>query len=272
MKPDVHGGGRSDERPVGVARGLIPDWLDDRFTRSVTPVIRKLIIARVNPNAITVMAFALTACGGVLIAFGHLIGAFVLIVVGGVLDFCDGKVAALTGRVTRAGAVLDSSLDRYSDSVVYLALVVYFAVRSHPATALAAVLALIGSMMTSYMMALGKSHGINFRIGVLRRQDRVTLISFGLLFTPLHGLIESAVMAVGGRIGLSIDTVPIMPLAAVVYLLAVLSNVTALQRMRTLLKVADRDVTQPVSRDEEDVPLRERQLAMLEREIGTVDR
>jgi CDP-diacylglycerol--glycerol-3-phosphate 3-phosphatidyltransferase len=199
MKPDVHGGGRSDERPVGVARGLIPDWLDDRFTRSVTPVIRKLIIARVNPNAITVMAFALTACGGVLIAFGHLIGAFVLIVVGGVLDFCDGKVAALTGRVTRAGAVLDSSLDRYSDSVVYLALVVYFAVRSHPATALAAVLALIGSMMTSYMMALGKSHGINFRIGVLRRQDRVTLISFGLLFTPLHGLIESAVMAVGGR-------------------------------------------------------------------------
>jgi CDP-diacylglycerol--glycerol-3-phosphate 3-phosphatidyltransferase len=255
-----------------LAKGLIPDWLDAIFLRTLVPAIRRLVVARMDPNRITVLAFVFTLAAALLILVDRLILAFVCIVLGGILDFMDGKVAVLTGRTTRAGAVLDSILDRYSDVVVYLALVVYFAVRSHPATALAAVLALIGSMMTSYVMALGKSLGTDFRIGVLRRQDRVTLIALGLLFTPAHGLIEDVLTAGGERVGLSIGVVPLMPLAAVVYLLAVFSNLTALQRLVLLLKVADRDVVRPARAEEQEMSLREKQLAVLEREIGTLDR
>jgi len=254
-----------------LAKGLIPDWLDAIFLRSLIPAIRRLVAARVNPNWLTVMAFVLTLLGAVFMVADRLVLAFMSIVIGGILDFVDGKVAVFTGRVTRAGAVLDSALDRYSDVAVYLALLIYFASRSHPTTALVAVLALVGSMMTSYMMALAKSHGIDFRVGILRRQDRVTLISIGHLFTPAHGVIESGLAACASLVGVSIGSVPLMPLAAVVYLLAVLSNVTAVQRMALLLKTADMGPDGSEGREDAEPSLRTKQLAMLERELGALN-
>jgi len=125
--------------------------------------------------------------------------------------------------------------------------------------------------MTSYMMALGKSLGIVFRIGVLRRQDRVTLLSIGLLFTPLHDTIATALQTGAARLGVSIDTVPIMPLAAIVYLLAVLSNVTALQRLHLLFVRADSTGGATNGEHEPEMSLRDKQLSLLEREIGIRD-
>jgi len=255
----------------GVNKGLIPDWLDAIFLRSLVPTIRHLVTARVDPNWLTVLAFGFTLAAAVLIVADRLLLAFVCVVVGGILDFTDGKVAVLTGRVTTSGAILDSALDRYSDAVVYVALTVYFAMRSHPVTALAAIVAMTGSMMTSYMMALGKSHAIDFRIGVLRRQDRVTLLSLGLVFTPLHDVIESAAQTGGALVGISIGPVPLMPLSLVIYLLALLSNVTALQRLRLLLALAGREVSGPKGERDQEMSLREKQLALLEREIGKRD-
>ncbi len=250
-----------------LSRGLIPDWLDAIFLRSLVPAIRSLVKSRVNPNWLTVLAFVFTLVAALLIVFDRLLLAFVCVVLGGILDFVDGKVAVLTGRVSRAGAVLDSCLDRYSDVVVYLALVIYFAARSFPLTAFAAVLAIVGSMMTSYVMALAKSNCVEFRIGVLRRQDRITLISIGLLLAPAHRFIVDALTDGIGRLGFSVGPVPLLPLAAVVWALAVLTNVTALQRFFVLLKVVDPDLARPTGKGE--VSLREKQLAILEKEIGS---
>jgi CDP-diacylglycerol--glycerol-3-phosphate 3-phosphatidyltransferase len=172
--------------------------------------------------------------------------------------------------VTKSGAVLDSSLDRYSDSAVYLALLVYFGQRGHPITAVAAVVALVGSMMTSYLMALAKSHGVELRVGVLRRQDRVTLIGLGLALTPLHEPIAGIVMATAAHVGVTVASVPLMPLAAMVFLLAVFSNVTALQRLAVLLRVVDRGPGTPA--DGAAKSLRQKQLDILEQEIGPVNR
>ena len=202
-----------------------------------------------------------------LIVFDRLLLAFVCVVSGGILDFVDGKVAVLTGTVSRAGAVLDSCLDRYSDVVVYLALVVYFTARSFPLTAFAAVLAIVGSMMTSYVMALAKSNGVEFRIGVLRRQDRITLISIGLLLAPTHRLFVAALTAGIGQLGFSVGPLPLLPLATVVWALAALTNVTALQRFFVLLRIVDPDVARPIG--EREVSLREKQLAILEEEIAS---
>lgn len=259
MTPDVHGDGRSGDRARGVARGLIPDWLDDRFTRSVTPVIRRLILARVNPNAITVTAFVLTASGGILIAVGHLIGAFLLIVVGGVLDFSDGKVAALTGRVTTFGGILDSTLDRYADAAVYLGLTIFFWNDGHGFTAVAAVLALVGSMTSSYLMALGKAYGYTFRTGILRRQDRVTLIASALALSAAHDPLSRWLTSGAATVGVGLDNVATLPLAPVVWVLAALTNVTALQRLLVLRRLAQGE-HQPTVAGE---TLRDRQLSTL---------
>lgn len=248
-----------------LSRGLIPDWLDAIFLRSLVPAIRSLVEARVNPNWLTVLAFVFTLVAALLIVFDHLLLAFVCVVSGGILDFVDGKVAVLTGKVSRAGAVLDSCLDRYSDVVVYLALVIYFATRSFPLTAFAAVFAIVGSMMTSYVMALAKSNGVEFRIGVLRRQDRITLISIGLLLAPTHRLFVAVLTAGVAQLGVSVGPLPLLPLATVVWALAALTNVTALQRFFVLLRAVDRDMPQPTGQDE--VSLREKQLAILEEEI-----
>ena len=257
MRRDGRGG-------KGVARGLIPDWLDERFTRSVTPVIRKLILARVNPNAITVAAFVLTACGGVLIAFGHLIGAFVFIVAGGVLDFSDGKVAVLTGRVTTFGGILDSTLDRYADAAVYVGLTVFFWDGGHRFTAIAAVLALVGSMTTSYLMALGMAHGYSFRTGVLRRQDRVTLVAAALLLSAAHDPLARWLATAVGAVGVELEHVATLPLAPVLWVLAALTNVTALQRLAGLRRLVRGERQAPVSGE----TLRDRQLRILQDSIG----
>ncbi len=259
------------QRPAepGLASGLIPDWLDAIFLRTLVPAIRRLVIARVDPNWLTILAFGLSVAASVAILRDRLLPAFGCLVVGGILDFVDGKVAVLTGRVTKAGAVLDSTLDRYSDAAVYLALAVYFGQRAHTISAAASVVALVGSMMTSYLMALAKSHGIELRVGLLRRQDRVTLISVGLVFTPLHDAIARVVLAGADRVGIVVDTVPIMPLAAMVVVLAVFSNVTALQRLVLLLRVVDRG---PPTSGTAPKSLRQKQLEILEHEIGPLNR
>ena len=232
--------------------GLIPDSMDHAFTRSVAPLIRRLTLARIDPNAITLAAFAFTAAGGVLIARGDLGAALGCIVVGGVLDFSDGKVASLTGRVTPFGGVLDSVLDRYADTAVYLGLVILFAGAGRPATALAAAVALAGSMITSYVLALGKTHGHAFRAGILRRQDRVTLVSVGLLASASPTLLGRLEIPAFG------------PLAAVVWLLAILTNVTALQRLARLRRL----LSGPPPPTDPQPSLRERQLDTLRHLVG----
>lgn len=212
--------------------GLISDDVDERFTRTVAPLIRRLVLSRVSPDAITVAAFVVTLGCAALIVVGHLVWACALLVLGGVLDFTDGKVAALTGRMSTRGAILDSTLDRYSDAAVCLGLLVFFAKSGHDATALAAAFALVGSAITSYLMALAGTYGRVLRAGLLRRQDRVALLAAGLLFSPLHGVLA-------GWIGPAAEAAPNLPLAAVVWGLAVLTNVSAVQRLLALLGEAD---------------------------------
>lgn len=264
---------RTEERPA-LNRGLIPDWLDAFFLRSLIPMIRRLVTARVNPSWLTVLAFLLTAVGAMLILADQLIPAALAIIIAGMLDFSDGKVAELTGRVTEFGGILDSTLDRFSDVVIYLALILYFAARLHFVTTFAVVLALVGSTLTSYLMALGKSYGYEFRIGILRRQDRVTLISGGLLFTFAHSPIALFLTGVADRLDVTLGTMPVMPLALVVYVLAVLSNVTAFQRFLLLLRLS-RSPTSPgpgglAAPDSGQEPsLRSKQLEVLRDRIGS---
>ena len=156
----------------------------------------------------------------------------------GILDYIDGKVAALTHKVTTFGAILDTVLDRYSDAVLCLG-IIFFDFEDGPRSmAMVTLLAWVGPLMTSDIKSVGTAHGFRFRVGALRRQERVTLIFAGLVFRFAHPGLERTVIKLGSILGYSIQSVPAMPLAAAMVSLAVFTNFTALQRFFALREMA----------------------------------
>jgi CDP-diacylglycerol---glycerol-3-phosphate 3-phosphatidyltransferase len=213
-------------------QGMIPDWLDSIFHLSVTPVISLLSAGRVNPNWVTTGGFLLIMASGYFIMTEHFYYAVGFIILGGICDFVDGKVAARTNHITQFGAIYDSVLDRYSDMIVFIALAIYFYHRSSFISALIAIFALVGGFMTSYIKAVGKAHGIDFRVGFLRRQERMTIVSIALVFNFLDPCLRNWL----GSHNASADISPNVVIVACVWFLAVFSNVTAIQR---LIKLRD---------------------------------
>jgi len=214
--------------------GLIPDWLDRIFHLSVTPIIALLSSGRVNPNWVTSAGFLLLVLAGYYLAMGRFYHAVGFVVLGGISDFVDGKVAARTNRMTQFGAIYDSVLDRYSDMVMFIALAIYFYSRAHFVSALIAIMALVGGFMTSYIKAIGKSHGFDFRVGFLRRQERMTIVSLALVFSFLDPYIRDWL----GSDLKSREISPNLVVAAGVWFLAVFSNVTAVQRLLKLREMS----------------------------------
>ena len=164
----------------------------------------------VTPNQITVFGTALTFVAAVLTASGHLLLGGIVLAFAGSFDIIDGALARSTGRSYPYGAFLDSTLDRYSEGAMYLGLIAYFvsaggALEKWLVVATGAALA--GSFLVSYVRARAQSLGFTCETGLFARPERVVVTVVGLVF--------------GGVI-----------LAAVVFLLAILTNLTALQRIR----------------------------------------
>jgi len=164
----------------------------------------------VTPNQITVVGVALTFVAAVLAAFGQLRWAGVVLIFAGTFDILDGALARSSGQAYPYGAFLDSTLDRYSEGAMYIGLAAYFA--SNGGTLqrwllLATVAALAGSFLVSYVRARAQSLGFTCESGLFARPERVVVTVVGLIF--------------GGVV-----------LYGVVFLLAILTNLTALQRIR----------------------------------------
>jgi|SRR5665213_2057971 len=164
----------------------------------------------VTPNQITVVGVALTFVAAVLAAFGYLRWAGVVLIFAGTFDILDGALARSSGRSYPYGAFLDSTLDRYSEGAIYIGLAAYFAGTTGPLQRwllLATVAALAGSFLVSYVRARAQSLGFTCETGLFARPERVVATMVGLIF--------------GGVV-----------LYIVVFALAILTNLTALQRIR----------------------------------------
>lgn len=164
----------------------------------------------ITPNQVTVIGVALTLFAAVLVALGYLRWAGVVLVVAGTFDILDGALARSSGRAYPYGAFLDSTLDRYSEGAIYIGLAAYFASTPGPLQRwllLATVAALAGSFLVSYVRARAQSLGFTCESGIFARPERVVVTVVGLIF--------------GGVV-----------LYGVVFLLAILTNLTALQRIR----------------------------------------
>ena len=181
---------------------------------AIQPLAVALARAGVQANWLTYAGFILNLGVALLIAQGWLMLAGVLFLLCNALDFLDGAVARAAGTAGRYGAFLDSVLDRYSEAVVFVGLLVWFArVDDLPALA-ATALALVGSFMVSYCRARAEGLGLDCEVGLLQRPERVVVLGVGLIVADYA-------------------------LFPVLIVLAGLTNMTAAQRMRHVGKLFD---------------------------------
>ena len=154
--------------------------------RIIDAIVRWLALGHINPNILTVIGVALNVGCGLLFGLGWFFAAGIALVVANLFDMLDGQVARLSGRVTRFGGFLDSSLDRLSDMVVFVGLMVFYArdIESHSTlNVFLAGAGLMGSVMVSYASARAESLIPKCDVGFLRRPERVVLFIIGALST-----------------------------------------------------------------------------------------
>src|SRR5262249_55495319 len=159
---------------------------------------------RLRPNHLTLLGLGISLLSASAFVAGHTRSAGFLLLLAGLCDFFDGALARASGQVTPFGAFLDSVIDRYSDLVVLLGIVVLFARTPNARGALLAMAGLVGSVMVSYTKARAESIGVPCRIGVMERPERMICLIAGAVLD----LLEPAL-----------------------WVLAVLANVTAVQRI-----------------------------------------
>jgi CDP-diacylglycerol--glycerol-3-phosphate 3-phosphatidyltransferase len=157
--------------------GEVSRWVIDSLVRQ---------IARLNPNPnfLSVIGLCINIFAALLYGYGQFFYAGLVMIFANIFDILDGRVARLTGRVTKFGAFLDSSLDRLSDMVVFLGIIIFYSRDTQYHSTLYAALtgaALIGSVMVSYTSARAESLIPKCDVGFLRRPERVVLLILGSL-------------------------------------------------------------------------------------------
>lgn len=139
----------------------------------------------INPNVLTYLGLAVNAVAAVLFAQGRFGWAAAVVFLAGFLDMADGQVARRLGRVTAFGAFLDSMLDRYSDMMLYIGLMVYYAIIGRFFYVVLAAVAMASSFMVSYSRARAESLIPSCRVGFMERPERLVLLIIGGAFNRM---------------------------------------------------------------------------------------
>ena len=157
-----------------------------QFIGKICKAILDLIVAamaalRINPNLLTFLGFLITIMAAVCLARGKFWQAGLVIMLAGVFDMLDGRVARTTNSVTKFGAFFDSVLDRYSDIAMFLGLMIYYSKAQRLSYTLLSGIVLMGAVMTSYTRARAESLIPKCKVGFMERPERLVLMILGAL-------------------------------------------------------------------------------------------
>src|SRR5215469_769419 len=177
--------------------GVIFGWLIDH-------IVRWLALSRIHPNVLTFLGLVINIWAAYLFSKGRFRWAALVVIGAGLFDMVDGRVARATDRVTRFGGFFDSVLDRYSDLAVFMGLLVYYASINRFFYIVLTAIVMTGSVMVSYTRARAECSIPKCKVGFLERPERVVLIIIGALFDRM---------------------------AQVLWVIAILSNLTVIHRM-----------------------------------------
>lgn len=189
-----------------VKRQSLTDWLRSRFKWFTEPLGALATKLGIHPNVLTIGGLLGNMVGAILLAVGHISLGGLIILLMGPVDALDGAAARARGEKSAFGAFVDSVTDRYSEAIIYLGLLIYFMGQPGNQTQAAVLifLSFVGSVLVSYAKARGEALGFDVNVGLLTRVERYLILAPALLFN-----------------------VPLVSL----WIVAVLANVTALQRI-----------------------------------------
>jgi CDP-diacylglycerol--glycerol-3-phosphate 3-phosphatidyltransferase len=174
------------------------------FGAIINAIVRWLALSKIHPNVLTFLGLLINIWAAWLFAAGSFQWAGVVVTGAAIFDMVDGRVARATSQVTRFGGFFDSVLDRYSDLALYIGLLVFYASINRFFYIVLTAIVMMGSVMVSYSRARAENAIPKCKVGFLERPERVVLIIIGALFDRM---------------------------AAVLWVIAVLSNVTVIHRM-----------------------------------------
>ena len=174
------------------------------FGAIINRIVRWLALSRIHPNVLTFLGLVINIWAACLFAAGSFFWAGVVVIAAGLFDMVDGRVARATSQVTRFGGFFDSVIDRYSDLALFMGLLVYYATINRFFYIVLTAVVMTGSVMVSYTRARAENAIPKCKVGFLERPERVVLIIIGALFNRM---------------------------APVLWVIAVLSNLTVVHRM-----------------------------------------
>lgn len=180
-----------------------PAWLTN-------PVVNVLSRLGVTPNMLTVVGVLGNAGAGVLCANGEFLWAGVVLLLASALDMFDGALARATGQATPFGSAFDATMDRVSEAAVFFGLLVWTSDKGDRTEELLIFVAIVGSILVSYVRARAEILGIKMREGAFTRFERVSVLGIGLI---THDLTSENI------------------LTPVLWVLAGLASFTAIQRL-----------------------------------------
>jgi CDP-diacylglycerol--glycerol-3-phosphate 3-phosphatidyltransferase len=167
-------------------------------------IVRGLALAKIHPNVLTFIGLLINIWAAVLLARGQFVWGGVVIIGAGLFDMVDGRVARETNQVTRFGGFFDSVLDRYSDLALLIGLLVYYGTINRPLYVVLTAIVMMASVMISYSRARAENIIPTCKVGFMERPERVVLLIIGALTDRM---------------------------AAVLWVIAVLGNLTVIHRM-----------------------------------------
>ncbi|MDX1521944.1 MAG: CDP-alcohol phosphatidyltransferase family protein, partial [Anaerolineae bacterium] len=176
-----------------------------KYSRSfLEPIARFISQTGVTPNVITITGFILMIGVALVLAQGNFFLGGWLIIAAAIFDALDGTLARMMGRTSRFGAFLDSTLDRFSEAVIFLGIFIHLSGQNQQLELILIYATVVGSLMVSYARARAEGIGVPLKDGLFTRFERILLLVIGLIF----GL-----------------------MTLTLWLLAIFSNLTAIQRM-----------------------------------------
>lgn len=225
------------------------DRLQLAIYKVINPFVKALIRIGLTPNAVTTIGLILNIGVAVIFVFGaeksnrgdlSFVGwGGALVLFAGLFDMLDGQVARLGNMSSKFGAMYDSVLDRYSEMILFLGICYYLVSHHYFLSSLFAFIALIGSMMVSYTRARAEGLGVQCKGGLMQRPERVvtigiTALASGIAGHYIGGDYKIFVPGISFHIfeTISIFTIPIT-------IMAVMTNVTAVNRLREAKKALD---------------------------------
>ena len=170
----------------------------------LSAIVRLLSGARIHPNLLTAIGLGMNGIAAWLFAKGEFASAGIVVLCGAVFDLVDGPVARASNRVTRFGGFLDSVLDRYSDLILMMGLLLYYASINRSFYIVLTAVVMTGSVLVSYTRARAENVMPQCKVGFLERPERIVLIIIGALFNRM---------------------------APVLWIIAVFSNITVIHRI-----------------------------------------